>query len=187
VRLVGISGYPMKIFQYVLDRTELDVILSYNHYTLQNTMLADLMPYLKEKGGGIMNAAPFSPRLLTNAPLPSWHKATPEVRAVCRKAAEHCSAQAPAQHLVGRRRTGIELAAAPSAAPDAAWTAAAIASAAASAGCSSRPSCRPSSRVFPRPQGQGSATASATASAVCATPSCRRFQAVCAGHYSLSQ
>ncbi len=77
VRFVGISGYPMNIFRYVLDRTDLDVILSYNHYTLQNTMLADLVPYLKSKGVGIMNAAPFSARLLTNAPLPAWHKATP--------------------------------------------------------------------------------------------------------------
>ena len=93
VRFVGISGYPMKIFQYVLDRTDLDVVLSYNHYTLQNTMLADLVPYLQEKGVGIMNAAPFSARLLTNAPLPPWHKATPEVRAICRRAAEHCAAQ----------------------------------------------------------------------------------------------
>jgi aryl-alcohol dehydrogenase-like predicted oxidoreductase len=90
VRFVGISGYPMKIFRYVLDRTPLDVILSYNHYTLQNTMLADLVPYLKQKGVGIMNAAPFSARLLTTAPLPPWHKATPQVRAICRQAAEHC-------------------------------------------------------------------------------------------------
>ena len=29
-----------------------------------------------------MNAAPFSARLLTNAPLPAWHKATPQVREV---------------------------------------------------------------------------------------------------------
>jgi L-galactose dehydrogenase len=90
VRWIGVSGYPMKMFRYVLDRAPLDVILSYNHYTLQNTMLADLVPYLKSKGAGIMNAAPFSARLLTNAPLPSWHKATPEVRAICRQAAEHC-------------------------------------------------------------------------------------------------
>jgi aryl-alcohol dehydrogenase-like predicted oxidoreductase len=93
VRFVGISGYPMNIFKYVLDRTDLDVILSYNHYTLQNTMLADLVPYLKAKGVGIMNAAPFSARLLTNAPLPSWHKATEEVRAICRRAAELCASQ----------------------------------------------------------------------------------------------
>src|SRR4051794_12385754 len=92
VRFVGVSGYPMKLFRYVLDRAELDVVLSYNHYTLQNTMLADLVPYLKGKGVGIMNAAPFSARLLTNAPLPPWHKATPEVRLICRRAAEHCTA-----------------------------------------------------------------------------------------------
>src|SRR5580698_2882881 len=73
VRFVGISSYPMHIFRWVLDRAELDVILSYNHYTLQNTMLADLVPFLKSKGVGIMNAAPFSARLLTNTTLPKWH------------------------------------------------------------------------------------------------------------------
>lgn len=93
VRFVGISGYPMKIFKYVLDQTDLDVILSYNHYTLQNTMLADLVPYLKSKGVGIMNAAPFSARLLTNATLPPWHKATPKVREVAAKAAAHCQSR----------------------------------------------------------------------------------------------
>ncbi|MBI3866343.1 MAG: aldo/keto reductase [Planctomycetia bacterium] len=93
VRFIGISGYPMHIFRYVLDRTDLDVVLSYNHYTLQNTMLADLVPYLKQKQVGIMNAAPFSARLLTNSPLPAWHKATSEVRATCRRAAEHCTSR----------------------------------------------------------------------------------------------
>src|SRR5579884_3863153 len=39
VRFLGVSGYPMKIFRYVLDRAELDVLLSYNHYPLQNTLL----------------------------------------------------------------------------------------------------------------------------------------------------
>ena len=92
VKFIGMSGYPMNIFKYVLDRTDLDVVLSYNHYTLQNTMYADLVPYLKEKGVGIMNAAPFSARLLTNAELPPWHKATDEVRSICRQAAKHCEA-----------------------------------------------------------------------------------------------
>ena len=93
VRFVGISGYPMNIFRYVLERAKLDVILSYNHYTLQNTMLAGLTHYLEEKGVGIMNASPFSARLLTNAPLPDWHKATPQVRALCKQAADHCAAR----------------------------------------------------------------------------------------------
>jgi aryl-alcohol dehydrogenase-like predicted oxidoreductase len=91
VKFVGVSGYPMKMFQYVADRAPLDVILSYNHYTLQNTMLADLVPYLKGKGIGVMNAAPFSARLLTNAPLPKWHKAPPHVREVAARAAGHCA------------------------------------------------------------------------------------------------
>jgi aryl-alcohol dehydrogenase-like predicted oxidoreductase len=57
IRYVGISGYPMNIFKYVLERTELDVILSYNHYTMQNTMLADLAPMLKQKGVDIAQLA----------------------------------------------------------------------------------------------------------------------------------
>lgn len=93
VRFVGISGYPMKIFRYVLDRTELDVVLSYNHYTLQNRQFADLVPYLKSKQVGIINAAPFAARLLTNAPLPKWHKASEAVKAACRKAAELCQSR----------------------------------------------------------------------------------------------
>ena len=91
VKFVGVSGYPMKMFRYVADRAPLDVILSYNHYTLQNTMLADLVPYLKSKNIGIMNAAPFSARLLTSAPLPKWHKAPPHVRDVAARAAKHCA------------------------------------------------------------------------------------------------
>jgi len=92
VRFIGVSGYPMKLFRFVLDRTDLDVILSYNQYTLQNTRLADeLVPYLKPKGVGIMNAGPFSARLLTNAPLPKWLKEPENVKAAARKAAEHCA------------------------------------------------------------------------------------------------
>jgi aryl-alcohol dehydrogenase-like predicted oxidoreductase len=90
VRYVGISGYPMSNFKFILDQTDLDVVLSYNHYTLQNTMFHDLVPYLESKGVGIINAAPFSARLLTNAPLPPWHKATPLIRETCQKAARHC-------------------------------------------------------------------------------------------------
>jgi len=91
VRFIGISGYPMKIFRFVLDQTGLDVVLSYNQYTLQNTRFADeLIPYLKAKGVGVMNAGPFSARLLTNAPLPKWLKEPETVKAAARRAAELC-------------------------------------------------------------------------------------------------
>ena len=93
VRFVGVSGYPMKMFRFILDQADLDVVLSYNHYCLQNTMFNDLVPYLKEREVGVMNAAPFSARLLTNAPLPPWHKATEQVRETCRRAADHCKSK----------------------------------------------------------------------------------------------
>jgi aryl-alcohol dehydrogenase-like predicted oxidoreductase len=54
-------------------------------------MLADLVPYLKSKNIGVMNAAPFSARLLTSAPLPKWHKAPPRVREIAARAAKHCA------------------------------------------------------------------------------------------------
>lgn len=93
VRYVGVSGYPMKMFKYVMDNADIDVLLTYNHYTLQNDMALELVPICREKGVGLMNAAPFSARLLTNAALPEWHKATPEVRQVAKRAAEHCESR----------------------------------------------------------------------------------------------
>ncbi|MEO6034970.1 MAG: aldo/keto reductase [Verrucomicrobiota bacterium] len=92
VRFIGISGYPMKIFRLILAQTDLDVVLSYNQYTLQNTRLADeLVPFLQSKNVGILNAGPFSARLLTNAPLPKWLKEPEAVKAAARRAAEHCA------------------------------------------------------------------------------------------------
>jgi L-galactose dehydrogenase len=93
VRFIGVSGYPMKMFQTILARAEIDVILTYNHYTLQNDMALELVPICQDKGVGLMNAAPFSARLLTNAPLPDWHKAPPHVREAVKKASDHCQAQ----------------------------------------------------------------------------------------------
>ena len=66
-------------------------LLTYNHYTLQNDMALELVEPCREKGVGLMNAAPFSARLLTSAPLPAWHKATPFVREVAARAAQHCA------------------------------------------------------------------------------------------------
>ena len=91
VRCVGICGYPMKVFSEVVAQTNLDCIMSYNQYTLQNTRLVDeVLPQLKPKGVGIMNAGPFAARLLTNAPLPDWHKDSAEVQQAARVAAQLC-------------------------------------------------------------------------------------------------
>lgn len=92
VRFIGFSGYPQKIFRFICEQTDVDCVLSYNQYTLQNTGFADeTIPYLKDKGVGIMSAGPFSARLLTNAPLPAWLKEPEAVKAAARRAAEHCA------------------------------------------------------------------------------------------------
>jgi aryl-alcohol dehydrogenase-like predicted oxidoreductase len=91
VRFIGFSGYPQKMFKFICDQTDVDCVLSYNQYTLQNTRFADeTIPYLKAKCVGVMNAGPFSARLLTNAPLPAWLKEPESVKAAARAAAEHC-------------------------------------------------------------------------------------------------
>src|SRR6266699_1059916 len=92
VRFIGVSGYPQKIFRFICDQTDVDCVLNYNQYTLQNTRFADeTIPYLKGKGIGILNAGPFSARLLTNAPLPAWLKEPENVKAAARQAAQHCA------------------------------------------------------------------------------------------------
>ena len=92
VRFIGFRGYQMKIFKFICDQNAVDCVLSYNQYTLQNTRFADeAVPYLKAKGVGVMNAGPFSARLLTNAPLPVWLKEPESVKAAARAAAAHCA------------------------------------------------------------------------------------------------
>jgi aryl-alcohol dehydrogenase-like predicted oxidoreductase len=96
VRAIGFSCYPIKTFNTVLNHVEddIDCVLSYNQYTLQNTRFADeLVPRLKPKGIGAINAGPFSARLLTNAELPAWLKEPEEVKAAARAAAKLCANQ----------------------------------------------------------------------------------------------
>jgi L-galactose dehydrogenase len=91
VRFVGFSGYPQKIFRFICDQADVDCVLNYNQYTLQNTRFADeTIPFLKAKGIGVMHAGPFSARLLTDAPLPAWLKEPESVKQAARRAADLC-------------------------------------------------------------------------------------------------
>ena len=94
VRFIGFSGYPQKIFRFICDQADVDCVLNYNQYTLQNTRFADeTVPWLVERGIGVMNAGPFSARLLTDAPLPAWLKEPESVKAAAREAAALCRAR----------------------------------------------------------------------------------------------
>ena len=92
-RFIGITGLPVRLFREVMDRIEVDQIQSYCHYCLNDTALADILPYLKEKQVGIFNSAPLAMRLLTNEGPPAWHPAPAEVVAKCGEAAAFCAAR----------------------------------------------------------------------------------------------
>ncbi|XP_076948509.1 L-galactose dehydrogenase-like [Bidens hawaiensis] len=93
IRFIGITGLPLGIFNYVLDRVPpgtVDVILSYCHYSVNDTTLEDLIPYLKSKGVGVISASPLAMGLLTESGPPEWHPASPELKAACQTAADFC-------------------------------------------------------------------------------------------------
>ncbi|ETT52944.1 aldo/keto reductase [Paenibacillus sp. FSL P4-0338] len=90
IRYFGVSGLPLSVFEKVLPQTKLDVILSYCHYSLNDTTLLRLLPLLEESGTGLMNASPISMGLLSNRKVPDWHPASAEIQAACHRAAEYC-------------------------------------------------------------------------------------------------
>ena len=90
VRFIGVTGLPLSIFGYVLDHTEVDTILSYCRYCLNDTSLESLLPRLREKRVGVINASPLGMGLLSNRGVPSWHPAASEMRDTCARAAAFC-------------------------------------------------------------------------------------------------
>ncbi|KAH7689833.1 L-galactose 1-dehydrogenase protein [Dioscorea alata] len=93
IRFIGITGLPLDIFTYVLDRVppgSVDVILSYCHYSINDSTLLDLLPYLKSKGVGVISASPLAMGLLTENGPPEWHPASSELKSACKAAANHC-------------------------------------------------------------------------------------------------
>lgn len=93
VRAIGITGYPLEIFPYILAATEpgtVDVVLSYCNYCLQNDRLSLLFAALRKAGVSVINASPLCMGLLTPSGGPDWHPADVETKAAARAAAAFC-------------------------------------------------------------------------------------------------
>lgn len=90
IRFYGVTGFPLNIFRTVLSQTNVDVIVSYCHYSLNNNRLLDLLPLLEQKGVGLINASPISMGLLSRQGPPDWHPATEEIKEACRRTAAYC-------------------------------------------------------------------------------------------------
>lgn len=89
-RFVGITCLPVRLFREVMRQVEVDQIQSYCHYCLNDTALADVLPWLKKCDVGIFNSAPLAMRLLSADGPPEWHPAPEEVKKCCAEAARIC-------------------------------------------------------------------------------------------------
>jgi L-galactose dehydrogenase len=80
-RFIGITGLPVNYLAEIARVVEVDTVLSWAHYNLlADGINAELVPLSKEKGFGLMNAAPLVQRILSDAAVPSWHNAPQEVK-----------------------------------------------------------------------------------------------------------
>lgn len=93
IRYGGISGLPLQLFEQLIPQIEVDSILSYCHYSLNDTSLVDLLSLLEERQVGLVNASPLSMGLLSTRKTADWHPASQEIKDRCRQAAEYCTSQ----------------------------------------------------------------------------------------------
>jgi L-galactose dehydrogenase len=94
-RVGGVSFgiYPMDLWKRIFASLDIDAALVHNHYCLNDMQLLDLLPIARQKRIGIINGSPFASGLLTDLGPADWHPASPDARAIFRKAAEFCRAQ----------------------------------------------------------------------------------------------
>jgi aryl-alcohol dehydrogenase-like predicted oxidoreductase len=91
IHKIGVSGYPLKALRTFLDRADVDAVLSYGHYTLNDITLVQMFPSLLSKNVGIISAAPLGMGLLTEKGPPKWHPAPAAIRDACAKAVAMCA------------------------------------------------------------------------------------------------
>lgn len=90
-RYVGITGLPVRYLAFIARQAEIDTVLSWAHYNLLEDEINDeLVPLSREKGFGLMNASPLLQRILSDAPLPAWHRSPQIVKDMQPRLLELC-------------------------------------------------------------------------------------------------
>jgi L-galactose dehydrogenase len=88
-RFVGVTGYPLAALLQLVRSTRMDCVLTYNHCSLNDTTLLDVLPELENHGVGVISAGALSQGLLVEGDLPAWHPAPDVVRTTCALAVEY--------------------------------------------------------------------------------------------------
>lgn len=91
IRYFGISGLPLELFEKWLPNSGIEVILSYCHYSLNDTSLLELLPLIESQKVGLVNASPLSMGLLSTRGTPDWHPAGEKLKELSMQAAQFCS------------------------------------------------------------------------------------------------
>ncbi len=91
-RFVGMSCLPLGLLATAIEKCNLDVVVSYCHFNLQNRqLLSALLPVADAHGVGVLNASPLGMGLLTNGGPQPWHPGDADIKAACRAAAAWCA------------------------------------------------------------------------------------------------
>ena len=96
VRLVGITGLPVRLLADVMARSAPDAvntILSYCHYELNDTALLEILPRMESRGS--VSSTPHRSAWVycRCAGPPKWHPAPEQVKQICQQAAVHCQSR----------------------------------------------------------------------------------------------
>ena len=89
---VGVTGYDLALLEEVARAEDVDTVMAYCTYTLQDQRLAEVAGRLAARGVAVFNASPLGMGLLTANGPPDWHPAHDRVRDAAAQAARRCRA-----------------------------------------------------------------------------------------------
>ncbi|GAU98936.1 hypothetical protein RvY_10008 [Ramazzottius varieornatus] len=95
VRFIGITGYQPKTLLEVVQRSSVKIhtIHCFCRYGMYNNDLLDIVPELRERGVGVVNAAPLGLGLLSKNGPEDWHPANDSLKIACRAAVAYAEEQ----------------------------------------------------------------------------------------------
>lgn len=87
---IGITGYDLALLEDIALSEQVDTVMAYCTYTLQDQRLAPVAKRLAARGVAVFNASPLGMGLLTAGGPPAWHPAHDSVRDAAADAARRC-------------------------------------------------------------------------------------------------
>ena len=91
IGFVGITGYDLALLEQVAVEQDVDTVMAYCTFTLQDQRLAPLAKRLNARGISVFNASPLGMGLLTRRGPPDWHPGHASVHAAAVEAARLCA------------------------------------------------------------------------------------------------